>query len=131
MKLTNDGFPSVRPYCIVEGGEHFIAFLVRSFDAEEMKRHLTPSGDKIMHAEIRIGDSLIAASDASEACQQAPNTIHLYVRDTDDCYRRALEAGARSLNPPADKEYGERSAGIVDPFGNTWFLATPLGPRSE
>jgi uncharacterized glyoxalase superfamily protein PhnB len=53
-----------------------------------------------------------------------PTTLHLYVPDTDSVYDQALRAGATSIQPPADQPYGDRSAGVTDPFGNRWFIAT-------
>jgi PhnB protein len=73
---------------------------------------------------VRIGDSTIGMGDAHGVYEPMPSTLHLYVPDTDSLYERALRAGATSIQPPADQSYGDRSAGVTDPFGNRWFIAT-------
>lgn len=77
-----------------------------------------------MHASARIGDSMIEVSDATQQWRAMASAIHLYVPDTDAAYARALGAGATTLYEPADMFYGERSAGVTDPFGNKWYIAT-------
>ncbi|SCW76680.1 hypothetical protein SAMN04487970_104319 [Paenibacillus tianmuensis] len=71
-----------------------------------------------------IGDTIVEVTDASDRFAARPSTVHLFVADTDGCYRHALEAGAASLYEPADMPYRERSAGVEDPFGNNWYIAT-------
>ena len=77
-----------------------------------------------MHAEVKIGDSRIMLAEACGAWTPMPTMIHLYVPDTDATYRSALEAGATSLQEPADQFYGDRSGGVKDAFGNHWWIAT-------
>lgn len=122
-KWTPQGFSSVTPYLHVEGADRLISFLREVFDAEELNRS-TDESHRIVHAEIRIGHGIIELSDASENWPAIQSALHVYVRDTDDCYKRALTAGAISLYEPADMPYGERSAGVKDHFGNSWFIAT-------
>jgi uncharacterized glyoxalase superfamily protein PhnB len=87
-----------------------------------------PDGS-IVHAEVRIGDSMIEVADAGDQYKAMPSAIHYYVEDTDAVYRRAVEAGGISLQEPADLDYGERCAGVRDPVGNRWYIGTPLtGP---
>jgi PhnB protein len=130
--MTNDGqhirtgFRTVTPYLIVAGAARLIDFAVGAFEAEEVRRDLRPDGT-IMNAEIRIGDSIVELAEAGEAWSARPGALHVYVRDTDDTYRRALDAGATTLYEPADMPYGERSAGVVDPVGNHWYIATYQG----
>jgi uncharacterized glyoxalase superfamily protein PhnB len=85
----------------------------------------TPDGT-IMHAEVRIGDSPVMMGEARGEHKPMPGSIYLYVDDTDATYRRALQAGATSLMEPADQFYGDRSASVVDPVGNHWFIATHI-----
>jgi PhnB protein len=73
-----------------------------------------------MHAEVRIGDSIVMMGEAMGEFQPLPSSIHLYVDDTDATYQRALEAGATSTMEPADQLWGDRHAGVVDPVGNRW-----------
>ena len=88
-------------------------------------RATRPDGT-IAHAEMRIGDSIVEASEARPEWPALTTAIHLYVDDCDAVYERAVRAGATSLMPPEDKHYGERSAAVVDPFGNHWYIGTPL-----
>lgn len=120
----------VRPYFIVKGADDLIAFLQQTFDAELVMRVPTPDG-AVMHAEVRVGDSLVEMGDAGAQWEPIAAPAHVYLADVDDAYRRAIAAGATSLYEPIDQPYGDREAGVVDPRGIQWFLATRLegGPR--
>ena len=120
-----DEFRSVTPHFNPPRSGLFIEFLQQAFGGEEVYRAQSPDGI-IHHAQVRIGDSIISLGDAHGPYQPMPTTLHLYVPDTDAAYERALKAGAKSIQPPADQPYGDRSAGVTDPFGNRWFLATHL-----
>jgi uncharacterized glyoxalase superfamily protein PhnB len=117
-----EGYHTVTPYFIVRGAADLIAFMQQAFGAQERERHGRPDG-KIMHAEVRIGDSIVMLGDASPEFEPARTSIHLYVDDVDGTYRSALDAGGTSLREPEDQFYGDRSAGIQDRFGNQWWLA--------
>lgn len=117
------GFHTVTPYLIVQDAPGLIAFLTQFFEAEEIRRDLHPDGT-IMNAEIRVGTSIIELAEASNSWPVRPGALHIYVSDTDAVYQRARQAGAEIVYEPADMPYGERSAGITDPFGNHWYLAT-------
>ena len=123
VKPIPDGYHTVTPYLIVDRAAELIDFTKRAFGAEEMFRMPGPGG-AIMHAEIRIGDSVVMLSDASTENPSTSTMIHLYVEDVDAVYQRALEAGASSLREPENQFYGDRSAGVKDAFGNQWWLAT-------
>ena len=124
VKPIPDGYHSVTPYLVVEGANALIDFAKQAFDAVETYRMPGPGG-AVMHAEIRIGDSMVMLADASGAENPPmPAMMYLYVPDADDYYKRALAAGASSLREPADQFYGDRSAGVEDAFGNKWWLAT-------
>ena len=126
VKPIPDGYHSVTPYLVVEGANALIDFAKQALDAEETFRMPGPGG-VIMHAELRIGDSMVMLADAQGADNPPmPAMIHLYVPDADDYYKRALAAGASSLREPADQVYGDRSAGVEDAFGNKWWLATHI-----
>jgi uncharacterized glyoxalase superfamily protein PhnB len=96
----------------------------KAFDAKETDRYSMPDGS-IGHEEIRLGDSVIMLSEALGG-EYKPTTagMHLYVENCDATYQRALKAGATSTMQPADQFYGDRSAGVKDPFGNHWWIAT-------
>jgi len=122
-----EGFHSLTPYIIVPGAARFIEFVKQAFGAEEKLRVPTPDGSRIMHAEVRIGDSMIELSDGNEQYPSRPASIHLYLPDTDAAYQRALAAGATSLHAVEEMPYGERSGSVKDPFGNHWYIATHHG----
>lgn len=117
------GFSSITPYVIVQGADRFVDFVKQSFGAEELFRKARPDGT-IMHAELRIGDSILERSDGSEVMPAPPIALHLYVPDADASYARAMAAGAKSLIAPTDMPYGDREADVTDPFGNNWYIGT-------
>lgn len=120
-----EGLRAVTPYLALENTGRFIQFIKEAFGAEE-KLVVPAPGGGIAHAKIAIGDSILEMSDAHGVYKPMPCGLHLYVPDTDAVYEQALRAGAKSLTPPADQPYGDRSAGVVDPFGNQWFIATHI-----
>ena len=125
-----DGYPRVCPYLIVRGAAGLLGFMRAVFDAEEVSRHDTPDGD-VMHAEVRIGDSLIMVGGANDRWPAVPAALHIYVEHVDEVYRRALDNGATSLNEPTDQFYGDRSAHVKDLSGTTWFITTHIEDVSK
>jgi PhnB protein len=117
------GFRSLTPYVIVPGADRFIGFVKQAFGAEEVLRMDAPDGT-VVHAEVRIGDSMLELSEGSGAWPARPAAIHVYVPDADAIYARAMAAGARSLLAPTDMPYGDREADVTDLFGNNWYIAT-------
>ncbi len=120
-----DGYHSVNAYIVVEGAAAFIEFTEHAFGATVHERMLAPDG-LIGHAEVRIGDSLVMLTDHKADHLAAPCSLYLYVDDVDATHRAALDAGATSVKEPTDEFYGDRTGGVIDPFGNTWWLATHL-----
>jgi PhnB protein len=120
------GLRAVTPYLHPVGAARFIEFLAAAFGAEETDRHQSPDG-VIQHAKVRIGDAMVEMGEAHGPWRPMPATFYLYVEDVDALYRRAVGAGATSMQPPTDQPYGDRVAHITDGFGNVWYLATPLG----
>lgn len=120
-----DGMHGITPYLHPKGTPQVIDFLKQAFDAEEVFRAQDPAG-MVHHAKIRIGDSIIAMGEAHGPYQPMPPALHLYVKDTDAVYERAIKAGAISIDEPVDQGYGDRYAGVKDPFGNVWYIATHL-----
>jgi uncharacterized glyoxalase superfamily protein PhnB len=120
-----EGLRTVTPYLALENTGRFIQFIKEAFGAQEKLVVPAPEGG-IAHAKIAIGDSILEMSDAHGAYKPMPCGLHLYVPDTDAVYEQALRAGAKSLMPPADQPYGDRSGGVIDPFGNQWFIATHI-----
>lgn len=117
---------SVQVYLHVNGAAALINFLERAFRAEEEGRATSPEG-LIWHSTIKIGSSQLEISDAMDRYQFMPSTFYLYVDDADAWYRRALDAGASSMKPPADQPYGDRVGSVKDPAGNLWYLAKYQG----
>ena len=127
-KDLRPGFHSVTPYFTVRQPDRLIDFVAYAFGATENFRSTGSAGG--MHAEVNIGDSLVMIGGA-EHIEPRPTAIHLYVPNVDEAYKRALEAGGKSLMEPADQPYGERSGGVEDPTGNRWYIATPFVPLKE
>jgi len=123
VKPIPDGYHSVTPYLVVQGVDKLIDFLKKTFDAKEKLRHQRPDGTTA-HAEVTIGDSVIMMGDASEQWKAMAAGLYVYVNDVDTTYKRALQAGAKSISEPTDHIYGDRGAGVVDPFGITWWIGT-------
>ena len=119
------GYHTVTPYVVVPDGEAFITFLRAAFQAEELSRSVRPDGT-IANAALRIGDSIVMVAQAREPWKPMPTGLYLYVPDTDGTYKAALEAGGASLIEPSDQFYGDRSAGVQDPWGNNWWIATHI-----
>jgi PhnB protein len=124
-----EGFHTVTPYIVVSRAEALIDFAREAFGATELMRSGGSAGG--FHAEVRIGDSnLMMGGFPGMPFPETRATLHLYVPDADATYRQALAAGATSLYEPVDQPYGDREAGVTDPFGNRWFIATHReGPR--
>jgi len=123
VKAIPDGYHSVTPYLVVSGVATLLDFLTQAFEAHELRRMPRPDGT-IMHAEVRIGDSRVMMGEPMGAAPPMPASLYLYVNDVDAVYTRALHAGATSTSTPADQFYGDRSAGLKDPVGNQWWIAT-------
>ena len=123
VKPIPEGYHTVTPYLIVREAATLIEFLKQGFAAEEISRTFDPEG-YIMHAAVKIGDSIIMMSEARGEIEPVSSLIHLYVENTDVTYEKALKAGATSTMKPMDEFYGDRCAGVKDPTGNQWWIAT-------
>ncbi len=132
-KPIPDGYHSLQPYLYFKNAADAIAFYAKAFGATERMRMPDKKG-RIMHAEISLGDSCIMMADENadmgayspEHYGGAPMSLVLYVEDCDAVYNEALAAGARSLREPADQFYGDRTAGVADPFGFHWYIGTHI-----
>ena len=126
-----EGYPRVTPYLIVDGASAAIDFYTSVLGATERMRMGAP-GDRVGHAELEIGDSVIMLTDEyPEMDARGPRTVggtpvslHVYVEDADGTFERAVAAGAKALQPVEDKFYGDRSGSFEDPFGHRWHVAT-------
>jgi len=112
-----------------------IEFYKRALGAEELMRHTMPGGTQIMHAEIRIGDTVIAMNDqmdmpgpnpvtAAGPNHKATGSFMIYTADCDALFNRAVAAGAQVVMPLADQFWGDRMGGVTDPYGQFWMIAS-------
>jgi len=118
------GYHTVTPYLIVNGAEKVIRFITEAFGAKPIFEPMMRPDGKIMHAEFKIGDSVVMISDASEHAKATSTMLYLYVPNVDTIYQKALKAGATSLTEPTNQFYGDRSGGVTDPAGNHWHIGT-------
>ena len=118
-----EGFHTVTPYLFGDHTAELIDFVCNAFGGEVRAREIRPDGS-IMHAEVRIGDSMIMLADPTGAIGPMPTSIYLYVEDCDRVYRQALEEGAESIFDIMNLPSGERYGGVKDGSGNIWWIAT-------
>jgi PhnB protein len=125
-------YHTVTPALSVRGAAEAIAFYKKALGAREVMRMRGPDGKGVMHAEIKIGDSVVFLGDESPnmSCRSPQSlggstaALHIYVRDVDAAFKRAVEAGAQVQMPVTDMFWGDRYGRIADPFGHEWGLAT-------
>ena len=131
-KAVPDGYHTATPYLSVKNAGEAIDFYKRAFGAEEIVRMPGPDGKSVMHAEIKIGNSMLMIADEfPQAEVKSPKTlggtsvnIFLYVQDADATFQKAVNAGAKVTMPPTDMFWGDRYGKIVDPYGHSWGIAT-------
>jgi uncharacterized glyoxalase superfamily protein PhnB len=133
-KPIPDGFHTMTPHLVCRDAAKAIAFYEKAFGAKELGRSLMPDGKSIMHAMLQFGDSRLMLADEFPqwkslgplAIGGTAVTLHLYVEDTDQVYKRAIDAGATSKMAPTDMFWGDRYAQVVDPSGHMWAIATHI-----
>ncbi|MGH9617333.1 MAG: VOC family protein [Acidobacteriaceae bacterium] len=138
VKPIPDGYHSIQPYLMIDGAAQAIDFYKRAFGATERLSMKQPDG-RIGHAELQIGDSIIMMADENpqiEAFSPAhyggsPVSLLIYTEDCDRMYRQAIAAGAKSEREPKDEFYGDRMAGVRDPFGYKWHIGTHIKDVSK
>src|SRR6266566_5538366 len=126
VKPSPDGVHIITPYVIVEGAEKLIGFMKNAFGAQYHDEPTKRPDGSIMHATLKVGDSMLMISDASERAKSSPVMLYLYVPKVDAVYQKALKAGASSVMEPADQFYGDRSGGVKDAAGNQWLFGTHI-----
>ena len=132
VKPIPEGYHSVTPYIVVDDAAAALDFYKRAFGAVEVLR--LPMGDRIGHAEIRIGDShVMLADEFPEMDKLGPKSrggptasLMIYLEDVDAAFARALAAGATQERAVEDQFYGDRSGSLFDPFGHCWMLSTHI-----
>ena len=120
-----EGYASLSPYLVVDGAQKLIDFLLATFGAKVTRRFDNEDGS-LMHGEIMIDDTVVMLSDASENYPAFPVWLHVYVPDVAATYAKALAAGGISVQEPVKKDDPDLRAGVQDPTGNTWWLATQV-----
>ena len=120
-------YTSVAPYLITPRAGSVIDFLCEALGAVPLRRFDMPDGS-IMHAEVRIDDTVVMLGEAGGEWPAVPSHVHVYVRDVDASYARAVSAGGVGVQAPTRREGDpDRRAGVKDPGGNTWWLSTQVG----
>ena len=122
-KPIRDGFHAITPYLFAQGASQLIEFISAAFSGKVTFRKARPDG-AIIHAEMRIGDSMLMVADSTEQFAPTTTSIYLYVTDCDAVYHSALRAGGVSVFPIMTLPSGERYGGVKDPCGNVWWVAT-------
>ena len=130
VKPIPEGYHSVTPYLVIDGAAKAIDFYRDALGATEVLR--MPMGDKIGHAEIKIGDSHVMLSDEWPDMNLlgparrggATASLMVYVEDVDSAFKRAIDAGATKERDVQDQFYGDRSGSLIDPFGHRWTIST-------
>ncbi|MEQ0562903.1 VOC family protein [Amycolatopsis sp. NEAU-NG30] len=125
-----DGYTTVTPWIIGRDTAGLLDFLKRAFDAEELGRVVGEDG-KIGHAEVRIGDAVVMAFDSRDDWADTPAYLRLYVPDSEETQRRAIEAGATEVTRQTVLFFGDRVGRVRDPFGNLWWIQTRLEDLDE
>jgi len=130
-KPIPDGFNTITPHLIVQDAARAIEFYKKAFGAEEKTRHMTPDGKTIMHASLRIGNSMLMLANEFPPMCVSPKTrggtsasLHLYVENADTAFDRAVKAGCTVKMPISDQFWSDRYGQVEDPFGHQWSIAT-------
>ena len=139
VKTTPDGWHSVTPFLSVRDAARAVEFYKKAFGATELERMAEPDG-KVTHALLKIGDSMVRLSDdgskhaaewVAKGWSRTPQSLggtpvhfYVYVDDSDAVYKRAVAAGAKTMEPVIDKPWGDRMGVLSDPFGHIWMIAT-------
>ena len=136
-KPVPDGYHTLTPFLTVRNAAKAIEFYKQAFGAQERGIAKDPTG-KVMHAEIKIGDSIVMLADefpefGSTAPESGGGTsmgLHIYIEDVDQAFERAVKAGAKVEMPVADQFWGDRYGRLKDPFGHKWSIATHVKDMS-
>lgn len=124
MKIPPEGYHTITPYLTLREVEGLVAFVKEVFGAKERLRGTGDAGG--LHIELTLGDSMLMIGGGPNLEEPMAAMLHVYVEDVDAAYQRAIEAGASVLMAPMARSQGDRMAGVKDPFGNEWYIATPI-----
>jgi len=130
VKPIPDGYHTVTPYITGTDATAIVEFAQRAFGARVHHRQDGPDG-RVVHADVIIGDSHLMIGRTLPPRTPMPAMLYLYVPDCDAAYARAIEAGGTEVMKPANQFYGDRNAGVRDPFGNEWWVGTHVEDVSD
>ena len=124
------GFRSVTPYLFIDGTADALEWYKKAFNAKELSRQATPDG-RIIHARIRIGDSIVMMSDGMEggsvrspkSLGATTSTMHIYSKNAEKLFQQALDAGAKVAMPMDNQFWGEKYGQLTDPYGHSWSVS--------
>ena len=126
MTYKPANYNSISPYFVVDGAEKYLEFLLEIFDGEMLRRYDGPDG-RIVHAEIRIDDSVLMMSNSNEAYPPNELMLHVYVSDVDKTFRKAIDRGCDSVQEPKEQAGDpDRRGSFRDPYGHFWSVATQI-----
>jgi len=130
-KPIPDGFSTITPHIVVQDAAKAIEFYKKALGAQEVARFTMPDGKSVMHAELKIGDSMLMLGNEHPPTCLSPKsrggttfTLHLYVENVDAAFDRAVKAGCKAMMPVSDQFWGDRYGQVEDPFGHQWAFAT-------
>ncbi len=118
-------YSTVSPYLLVKDANATIDFLCKVFAAELIRKFPDDTG-RLMHAEVRLDDTVIMLGDCTQEWLPMESYVHIYVVDVDAIYQKALNAGATSVQVPVKKQDADKRGGVKDPWGTTWWIATQV-----
>lgn len=125
MTYKPDNYNCATPYLIVDGAQATLQFLEAVFDARRL-RIIPRDGGKLVHAEVRIDDSVVMLCDPPPGGSAVPSHVHVYVPDVDATFRKAMQAGATSVQEPVKGDDADKRGGFTDPGGTTWWVGTQV-----
>jgi uncharacterized glyoxalase superfamily protein PhnB len=120
------GYTSVAPYLIVSSAGATLKFLAAVFDAKELRKFADPNG-RVVHAEVRIDDTVVMFAESGGAFPTVPAHVHVYVSDVTAVYTKALAHGAVSIQEPVKQDDEDKRGGVKDSGGTTWWISTKAG----
>jgi PhnB protein len=130
VKKIPEGYHTLTPYLYFDDAAKAIDWYTKAFGAKELMRMPGEGGKGVGHAEIQIGDSHVMMADlpdhSPKQVGKVTSSFLLYIEDVDAAFKRAIDAGAKELQPLEDKFYGDRMGMIADPFGHEWSLGTHI-----
>ena len=130
-KPIPDGFHTITPHMVVSDAAKAIEFYKKAFGAQEIERFMTPDGKGVMHAQLKIGDSMVMLGNEFPPTCLSPKSrggtsvsLHVYVDNADATFERAVKSGCTAKMPMMDQFWGDRYGQVEDPFGHQWSIAT-------